>query len=141
MYKSCGPWLIPEFRFRSISWEQIDRISPNFMYAFILTGSSLGVLAFIFCLFITYSYGPWFMSDFSFRSIIWEWIDRISPILYVYWYWQDLGWDCYLSFFCKFVSCNRVMALDLYQNFFCAKYLENKWIEFPLYMHLYNTCI
>ena len=32
------------FCFRSISREQIDRISPNFIYAFILTRSTLGLL-------------------------------------------------------------------------------------------------
>ena len=39
--------------FRSISWEQIDRISPNFRYAFILTITRLGLLPLIFCLFVT----------------------------------------------------------------------------------------
>ena len=39
------------FIFAQISSEQIYRISPNFIYASILTGSSLGLLVFIFCLF------------------------------------------------------------------------------------------
>ena len=52
LYKSYGPWFIPEFHFRSISWEQMDRISPNFIYAFILTRSSLGLLQVIFRSFV-----------------------------------------------------------------------------------------
>ena len=37
-----------KFRFHSISWEQIDRISPNFIYAFISTRSSLELSHIIF---------------------------------------------------------------------------------------------
>ena len=36
-----------------ISGEQMDRISPNFLDAFILTISRLGLLPVIFCLFVT----------------------------------------------------------------------------------------
>ena len=32
LYQSYGPWFMPKFRFHSISWELIDRISPNFIY-------------------------------------------------------------------------------------------------------------
>ena len=39
--------------FRSVSLDQISRISPNFMYANILTISRLGLLPVLFCLFIT----------------------------------------------------------------------------------------
>ena len=46
---SFGP---SQFHFRSISWEKIDRISPNFIYAFILTRSSLGLLHVIFHTFV-----------------------------------------------------------------------------------------
>ena len=42
-----------EFRFHSISGEEMDRISPNFVYAFILTISRLGLLYVIFCLFVS----------------------------------------------------------------------------------------
>ena len=41
LYRSYGPLFMSKFRFRSITCEQIDRISPNFIYAFILTRSSL----------------------------------------------------------------------------------------------------
>ena len=40
------------------------------------------------------------MSDFCFRSISLEQIDRISPNYKL----THLGWDCYLSFFAKFVT-------------------------------------
>ena len=44
---------MPEFCFRLISWEQTDRFSSNFIYAFILTRSSLGLLPVIYDLFVT----------------------------------------------------------------------------------------
>ena len=52
LYRSYGPWSTPKFCFRSISWEQIDRISPNFICAFIFTRSSLGSLHIIFPTFV-----------------------------------------------------------------------------------------
>ena len=52
LYQSYGPWFAPKFLFPSLSWEQIDRISPNFIYAFILTRSTLGLLHIIFCTFV-----------------------------------------------------------------------------------------
>ena len=74
---------MPKFCFRSISWEVFDRISPNFIYAFILTRSSSGLLQVIFAHF--QSNGPWFAPTFRFRSISWELIDRISPkFIYAY---------------------------------------------------------
>ena len=69
-----GYWFMPKFCFRSISWEQINRFSPNFIYAFILTRSSLGLLHIIF-----YTLGPWFTPKFCFRSISREQIDWFSP--------------------------------------------------------------
>ena len=52
LYQSYGPWFMPKFRFRSISWETIDRILPWFIYKFILTRSSLGLLHVIFRTFV-----------------------------------------------------------------------------------------
>ena len=43
---------MPKFRFHSISWEQIDIRSPNFIYAFILTRSTFGLLHIIFRTFV-----------------------------------------------------------------------------------------
>ena len=48
LYQSYGPWFMPKFRFRSISWEIIDRISQNSIDAYILTRSTLGLTHFIF---------------------------------------------------------------------------------------------
>ena len=42
-----------DFRFRSISGDQIDSIIPNFVFALILTRSRLGLLRVIFRKFIT----------------------------------------------------------------------------------------
>ena len=78
MYQSYGPLFSPEFQFRSISCELIDRISPNFIYALILARSMLGLLAVIFA-YLQQSYGPWFMSEFRFHSISGEQMDRVSP--------------------------------------------------------------
>ena len=47
-YQSYGPWFMPKFCFCSISWELLDIFSPNFICAFILTRSSLGLLHIIF---------------------------------------------------------------------------------------------
>ena len=52
LYQSYGPWFTPKFCFPSISGEQMDRISPNFIYAFILTRSTLGLLHIIFRTFV-----------------------------------------------------------------------------------------
>ena len=72
-----GPWFRPKFQFHSMSWEQIDRFSPNFIYAFILTRSMLGLLHIL--------------------------------LLHIY---------------------TRVIALDSWQSFFSAQYLENKLTKF-----------
>ena len=64
LYQSYGPWFLPEFCFRLISWEQIDRFSPNFVYALILTRSRLRLLHLIFA--NSYqSYGPWLLQYFD----------------------------------------------------------------------------
>ena len=47
-----------EFRFRSISLEQIDRISSNFVYALVLIRSRFGLLPVIFCNFCNRVIGP-----------------------------------------------------------------------------------
>ena len=52
-YQSYGTWFTPKFCFCLISWEQTDRISSNFKYAFILTQYSL-----------LQSYVPLLMSEF-----------------------------------------------------------------------------
>ena len=53
LYQSYCPWFTPKVCCRSISWEQMDRISPNFKYALILTTSILGSVHVIFLQFFT----------------------------------------------------------------------------------------
>ena len=74
-WRSYGPWLTPEFHFRSISWKWLDRIRPNFVCTSTLTRSSLG----LFFAKFWQSYSPWLTSEFRFRSISWEPINRIRP--------------------------------------------------------------
>ena len=78
LYQSYGPWFTPKFRFPSISWEQIGRISPNFIYAFTLTRSSMGLIHIIF-LHLNQSYGSLCTPKFLFHSISWDLTDISSP--------------------------------------------------------------
>ena len=78
LYQSYGSWFTPKFPFRSIFWEQIDRFSQNFIYAFILTRSSLGCYR-LFLADLHQSYGPWLTPKFCFRSISREQTDWFSP--------------------------------------------------------------
>ena len=64
-----------DFCFRSISLEQMDRISSNFVNALILTRSGLVLLPVIFRKFVK-ELRP-LMSAFHFRSIFFERMDRI----------------------------------------------------------------
>ena len=52
LYQSYGPLFKPKVCFCSIFWEQMDRISPNFKYALILTTSILGSVHVIFWYFL-----------------------------------------------------------------------------------------
>ena len=52
LYQSYGPWFTEKFRFRSIILNIIDRISPNFIHASILTRSTLGLLHITFRIFV-----------------------------------------------------------------------------------------
>ena len=78
LYQSYGPLFTPKFCFCSISWKLLDIFSPNFIYALILTRSSLGLLHLFFWNWYQ-SYDPLFTPKFRFRSISWEPIGRISP--------------------------------------------------------------
>ena len=94
LYHSYGPWLTPKFCFRYISWEQIDRISPNFIYAFILTRSMAGLLHILFHIFV-----PEFWPLIYAKNLFPNKLIEFHQILYMHSYWQDLRWDCYTSFF------------------------------------------
>ena len=69
LYQSYGPLFTPKFCFRSISWEQMDRISPNFIYAFKLPRSTLGLLHIIFPTFVPELW-PLIYAKISFPLII-----------------------------------------------------------------------
>ena len=47
-WQTYGLWLTSEFCFRSISWDRMDRIWPEFVCSSTLTRSSLGLLLIIF---------------------------------------------------------------------------------------------
>ena len=53
LFQSYGPWFIPKILFPLNILRTIDIYSPNFIYAFILTRSSLGLLHVIFRTFVT----------------------------------------------------------------------------------------
>ena len=58
-------------------------------------------------------------------------------ILYMHWYWQDLAWDFYTSFFENWYQ----SYCPICQNFVSTQYLENRLVEFHqilyMYMHSY----
>ena len=133
LYLSNGPmW---KFCFRSISWEPIGRISPNFIYAFIVARSSLWLLHIIFA-HLYQSYGPWFTPKFHFRSISWEQMDKISPNFYICNHIDKIYVGIVTHHFSHI--CTRVMTLDLRQNLVSVQYLENKWTEFHQILHMHS---
>ena len=98
LYQSNGPWFMPKFRFRSTSWEQIGRNSPNFIYAFILTISSLGLLRIIFCSCVPVLW-PFIYAKISFPLNIFRTHWQNLPNFIYAFIWQDLRWDCHSTFF------------------------------------------
>ena len=96
-YQSYGPWFTPKFCFRTTSWELTDIFSPNFIYAFILTRSSLGsshhfshICTRVMAL------------DLRQNLVSFQYLEKkceeFHQILYMLSYWQDLLWDCYTFF-------------------------------------------
>ena len=130
---SYGPWFTPKFHFCSLSWQQIDRLAPNFIYAFTLTRSSLGLLHIIFCIFILKLWSLIY-SKISFPLNIWRTNRQIWQTIYT--------GKIYVGIVSWLFSriCTSVIALDLRQNFVYVQYHENKWTEFHqiLYMHSYG---
>ena len=134
LHLGCLSFRPSDFRFCSISSEQMDRISPNFVYGLISTRSRVGLLPIIFRAFVI---ELWHLTDvrilfrisFLLNTFVsWEQMDRISPnfkyalILTRY----KLG---LLRIFFPHI-CNRVMPFYSHQNFLSAKYLEYKWTDF-----------
>ena len=98
LYKSHGPLFRPKFHFRSNTCKQIDRISPNFIYAFNFARSSLGLLHIISCTFIPELW-PLICTGISFPLNILRNNWYIFTKFHTHSYLQDLVWDCYMSFF------------------------------------------
>ena len=92
------PLIYAKFGFCSISWEPIGRFSPNFIYAFILTRSNLGLLHNTFWVNVLELW-PLIYAKISFPLYILNKLVDFHQILYIHSYWQDLAWDCYTSFF------------------------------------------
>ena len=88
-----------KFHSRLKSWEQNDRILPNFEYAFILTRSMLGFLHVIFRTFVPALWPLIYATRILFPLSILRTKWKNSPNLYMHSYWQKLCWDCYTSFF------------------------------------------
>ena len=111
-------------------------IFTKFIYAFILTRSSLGLLHVIFRTFVPESW-PLIYSKIWFPLNILKINGQILTKLYITIFTDKI---CVGIVSCHFLHiCTSVTALDLRQNFVSVQYLENKWTEFHqiLYMHLY----
>ena len=127
---------MPKFRFRLISWEQIDRISPNFIYAFILTRSTLGLLHIIFRTFIL-ELCPLIYAKIWFLFNILRTNRQNFTKFLICIHFDNIYIGVVTHHF--FHICTRAMALDLCQNFVSVQYLEKKWTEAYqiLYMRSY----
>ena len=56
---------------------------------------------------------------------------EIGHVFHMHWYWQNLGWDGYVSICAIF---KRVMARE---NFVSAQYLKNDWMEYDQICHVH----
>ena len=88
---------MPKFPLRSISWELIGRLSPNFIYTFILVRSSLGLLHAIFGKFVPELW-PLIYAIISFPLNFLR-IGVFHQILYMHSYSQDLRLGYHSLFF------------------------------------------
>ena len=99
LHQSYGPWFMSKFCFCSISRELTDIFSPNFLYAFILTKSSFGLLHIFFLHIFTWVTALDLRQNFISVQYLENKLTEFHQILYMHLYWQDLRWDCYTSFF------------------------------------------
>ena len=79
LYQSYSLWFTPKLCFRTLSWEQNDRISPNFYICIHSDKIYIRIVAYHFFHIWTRVMAPWFLPIFWFCSISWEPLDRISP--------------------------------------------------------------
>ena len=112
-----------KFCFRSLSWEQFDRISPKFIYAFILTGKTSGSLHIMFCSFVPELMALDLLQNFIPLNIL-RINGQILTKLYITIYTVVIYVGIVSCHFRKFV---RVMALDWCQNYFTTQYSEKLW--------------
>ena len=92
----------------------MDRISPNFIYAFILTRSTLGVLHIIFCTFLPELW-PLIYSKNWFLLNILRSNGQILTKVYFTIYTDNIYFGIVSCHFWQI--CKRVMALDRCQNY------------------------
>ena len=119
--QSYGPWFTPKFHFRSIFWEGMKRISPNFIYAIILTRSMSRLLHFIFAHFLP-ELCPLIYFKILFLLNILSTNGQILTILCITIY-TDKIYVVIVS--CHFLQiCKRVMTLDWCQNYITILYPE-----------------
>ena len=112
----------------------MDRIiSPNFIYAFILTRSMLRLLHIIFHIFVPVLW-PLIYAKISFPFNILRTNGHNFTKLYICIHIDKI----YVGIVAHHFShlCTRVMALDLHHIFVSTQYLENKWTEFHQILYI-----
>ena len=104
------------FCFRSITWEQIDRNSHNFIYAFILTRSMFGLLHFFLRIIVLELRPLIYAKNFISAQHLEIKLTEFHQIWYMHSYWQDLLWECYTLFIAQlYQSYGPCLVLDLCQ--------------------------
>ena len=115
---------------------KLVEFSPNFIYAFILIRSTLGLLHIIFRTFVPELW-PLIYAIISFQFNILRANGQNFTKFYICIYIDKIYVEIVTRQFWHI--CTSVIALELRQNFIFIQYLENKWTEFHqiLYMHSY----
>ena len=127
--QSYGLWFTPRFRFRSISWEQIDTFVTKFCICLDIDKFESGIVkrhsSLIFTGVLVLNLRKNVPAQYLKNQLT-----DFHHIVYMHRYWQDLGWDCYID--CRYFAliCARVMVVHLQQNFFSAQYLNKQMYIF-----------
>ena len=117
IYPSVRPSVI-------ISSEQIDRFSPNFIYAIIFTRSRVGIVTHSWSHICTIVMWPLiYNQNFVSPQYLENKLTDVHQIFYMHSYWQNLGWDCYTSFFAYLY---QSYGLCLYKRVICLYFLMKK---------------
>ena len=117
---SNGPWLMSEFCFHLISWEQFDGVWWHFVYEVFWPTHE------IFPEFFQQSYGPWLMSIVHLFSISLEiinvfWWNIVHALIYMIHVVTDTNYFTELF--------KRVMTLDWFSNYVYAQYLVTLLVD------------